>query len=67
MCLSPNCLMPETQVYAQIRNIQLPALKLVTSVYSAILQITKSILHLSSPTIRSTRVPKGNICFYNIA
>ena len=27
MCLSPNCLMPESQVYAQIRNIQLPALK----------------------------------------
>jgi len=27
MCLSPNCLMPEFQVYAQIRNIQLPALK----------------------------------------
>jgi len=21
MCLSPNCLMPESQVYAQIRNI----------------------------------------------
>jgi len=27
LSLSPNCLMPESQVYAQIRNIQLPALK----------------------------------------
>jgi len=26
MYLSPNCLMPESQVYAQIKNIQLPAL-----------------------------------------
>jgi len=26
MCLSPNCLMPESQVYAQIWDIQLPAL-----------------------------------------
>jgi len=26
MCLSPNCLMPESQAYAQIRNIQLPAM-----------------------------------------
>jgi hypothetical protein len=26
MCLSSNCLMPESQVYAQIRNIQLPAM-----------------------------------------
>jgi hypothetical protein len=30
MCLSPNCLMPESQVYAQIRNIQLPAMQKVT-------------------------------------
>jgi hypothetical protein len=30
---------------------------------SAILQTTKSILHLSSLTIRSTRIPKENICF----
>jgi len=27
MCLSPKCLMPEYNVYVQIRNIQLPALK----------------------------------------
>ena len=37
------------------------------TVYSAILQVTKSILHLSSPTIRSTIIPKWHICFHNIA
>ena len=36
MCLSPNCLMPESQVYAQIRNIQLNLGKGATLVPSTV-------------------------------
>ena len=67
MCLSPKCLMPEYNVYVQIRIFSFLHWNKSLLYTVPFCKSPKASSHLSSPTYRSTRILKGNICFHHIA